>query len=127
MSWERTDQAFFASGTCHILAWACRDAFSEHPLRLVSLRFAGERQSTHAYAAWGEWAFDHSGWNREEDLIRANEDFESHDLERFEITADLADFCAQHHHRMPEDYWRDPRPRAGAFVAAHVPPWRRPA
>ena len=36
-----------------------------------------------------------SGWNREEDLIRANEDFESHDLERFEITADLADFCAE--------------------------------
>lgn len=127
VSWERTDQAFFASGACHILAWACRDAFLERSLVLVSLRFAGEVPSTHAYATWGEWAFDHSGWNAETDLLTANETFEGRAMERVEVAGDLAAFCAENHHRMPEQYWRDPWPRARDVVAAHVPPWRGPA
>lgn len=125
VSWKRTDQAFFASGACHILAWACRDAFPEQRLTLVSLRFAGAQQSTHAYATWDDWAFDHSGWNDEAELIAANEAFEGHAMERSEITDDLAEFCRLHHHRMPEQYWRDPRPRARDYVASHVPPWER--
>ncbi len=72
---------------------------------------------------WNGWAFDHSGWNREGDLLAANADFEGGPLEVVEIDADLAEFCDEHYSRMPHQYWRDPRPRARAYLGLHSPPW----
>lgn len=87
------------------------------------MRPAGELQVFHAYAVWNGWAFDHSGWNPEPQLLAANADFEGHPLERVMITVDLAEFCAEHHHRMPDQYWRDPIPRAREYVGRYHPPW----
>jgi hypothetical protein len=123
VAWERADQAFFAAGACHVLAWACRDAFPERAVELAALRFAGEQQVFHTFATWDVWAFDHSGWNPEPELFAVNQAFEGHPLERVQIFVDLAQFCDQHNHRMPNQYWRDPRPRARDYVARHVPPW----
>ncbi|MBB3042503.1 hypothetical protein KM427_02500 [Nocardioides sp. LMS-CY] len=123
VAWERSDQAFFAAGACHILAWTCRESYPEEPIGIAAVRFPGERQVFHAFATWNGWAFDHSGWNREGDLLAANADFEGGPLEVVEIDADLAEFCDEHYSRMPHQYWRDPRPRARAYLGLHSPPW----
>ena len=124
VAWQRADQAFFAAGACHVLAWVCRDAFPERAVELASVRFAGEQQVFHTFATWDGWAFDHSGWNPEPELLAVNQAFEGHPLERVRISVDLAQFCEQHNHRMPNQYWQDPRPRARDYVARHLPPWK---
>src|SRR3954451_12383895 len=86
VSWERPDQAFFASGACHVLAWACRDAYPDRSIGIAAARFAGEQQVFHVYAVWDGWAFDHWGWNLEPELLAANEVFEGQALERVQIT-----------------------------------------
>ncbi|GAA1478819.1 hypothetical protein GCM10009623_32650 [Nocardioides aestuarii] len=53
---------------------------------------------------------------------RVELDREAYD-EGLEITATLSEFCAQHHHRMPGQYWRDPMSRARDYVARFRPPW----
>lgn len=87
------------------------------------MRFEGEQQAFHTYATWSSWTFDHSGWNREPQLLEVNTDFEGHPLERITITVGLAEFCEQHYHRMPHQYWRNPSQRARAYVGRHQPPW----
>ena len=82
VAWERPDQAFFAAGACHVLAWACRDAYPDRLIGIEAVRFVGEQQVFHTYATWNGWTFDHSGWNPEPQLFAANTDFEGHPLER---------------------------------------------
>ncbi|MEU1394761.1 hypothetical protein ABZ403_01635 [Micromonospora zamorensis] len=122
VAWARADQAFFAAGACHILAWACRDAYPARSIDVAAVRLAGDTQIFHAYASWNGWAFDHSGWNPEPQLLAVNADFEGHPLERVGITVDLAEFCTEHHHRMPDQFWRDPLPRARRYVCRFTPP-----
>lgn len=126
IAWERPDQAFFAAGACHVLAWVCRESYPDRPIALAAVRFTGERHAFHAFATWDGWAYDHAGWNPEADLLAANTDFEGRPLERLEITTDLAGFCAEHACRVPDQYWREPLPRARAYVALHPPPWEAP-
>ncbi|MEV5768486.1 hypothetical protein AB0L34_28495 [Micromonospora sp. NPDC052213] len=123
VAWERTDQAFFAAGACHILAWVCRESYPDRSIEIAAVRLAGDGQVFHTYAIWDHWAFDHSGWNPEPQLLVANEDFEGHPLERVKITASLAEFCETYHHRMPNQYWHDPLPRARDYVGRYIPPW----
>jgi len=123
VSWERSDQAFFAAGACHVLAWVCRDTYGEQQIGIEALRCEGELQVFHTYATWDGWTFDHSGWNPEPQLFAINTAFEGVELERVPITVGLAEFCDEHHHRMPHEYWRNPAARARAFVARHQPPW----
>jgi len=123
VSWERSDQAFFAAGACHVLAWVCRDTYRDQQIGIEALRCVGEQQVFHTYATWDVWTFDHSGWNPEPQLFASNSAFEGVELERVPITVGLADFCDEHHHRLPHQYGRNPTPRARAFVARHRPPW----
>ncbi len=123
ISWARADQAFFASGACHVLAWVCRDLYPGRPVGLAAVRVAGDQQVIHTYATWGGWAFDHAGWNAESDLLAANAAFEGRELERIELTSTLAEFCKRHDHRMPDQYWNDPLPRAREYVGRYLPPW----
>lgn len=124
VSWERPDQAFFAAGACHVLAWACRELHEERPIELAAVRFHGELQVFHTFATWEGWAYDHSGWNPEIELLAVNQAFEGHPLQRISIASSLAEFCEEHHHRMPDQYWRDPMPRAREYAAREKSPWR---
>ena len=89
------------------------------------MRYEGEQRAVHTYATWRGWAFDHSGWNPEHELLIVNEQFERRRLERFDVTVCLAEFCRQHHLRTPDQFWRDPMPRARKFVgrACAQPVW----
>ena len=72
VAWERTDQAFFAAGACHILAWVCRDSYPDRPIEIAGVCLADDSQVLHTYAIWDGWAFDHSGWNPEPQLLLVN-------------------------------------------------------
>lgn len=47
----------------------------------------------HTYATWEGWAFDHSGWNPEPELVAVNADFGGSPVERIQVTSNIADFC----------------------------------
>jgi hypothetical protein len=125
VSWERGDQAFFAAGACHILAFACRGFFPGTAIGITAMTMEGDEHPFHVYATWGDWAFDASGWNPEHDLVTVNAAFENRSIERVVVTTGLAEFCAAHLHRMPDRYWRDPLPRAREYVNRFTPPWSR--
>ena len=127
LAWQRPDVAFFAAGACHVLAWTCRAVHADRDVGITALRFADDGRVWHTYATWQDWAFDASGWNPEADLIAANERFEHRKLATVSVSHDLGEFCRVHQHRMPQDYWSDPMPRARAYVARHTPPWARRA
>jgi hypothetical protein len=124
VSWERTDHAFFAAGACHILAWACRDAYPDKAMKLRAMFTAGEEHPVHVFTTCGEWAFDCCGWNPETELLKVNAEFEGRAVVGIEITDSLAEFCERHIHRMPHQYWRDPLPRARDYIDRFTPPWR---
>ena len=84
---------------------------------------AGRRHPFHVYALGDGWAFDFSGWNCEPELLRVNADFEGRALERVAISVSLAEFCRDHLHRLPHQYWDDPVPRARDYVSRYQPPW----
>lgn len=122
LAWERTDEAFFASGACHILAFAFRD---RHPDRQLVIRFiepCAGFSGTHLYVVDGDWGFDVNGWTPEAELLAATAAawseacpgwaYELHDLD-----TDLETFCADHLHRPPRHFAHDPRPRAAAYLA----------
>jgi hypothetical protein len=116
LSWQRTDRAFFAAGACHILAWTCRQLYPAQSIGIAALRAAEKDQVFHVFATWNDWAFDHCGWHPANDLVSVNQDFEGYPLVRVEIATDLAEFCRQHHHRLPHHYYDDPRPRARDYA-----------
>jgi hypothetical protein len=123
VAWDRSDQAFFAAGACHILAWACRQSYPDRLIEIAAARFIGDLPVFHTYAVWDGWAFDHSGWNPEAQLLAVNTDFEGRPAERVMIAGTLAEFCEQYNHRPPGQYWRDPIPRARGYVRMYSPPW----
>ncbi|TCC53520.1 hypothetical protein E0H75_07495 [Kribbella capetownensis] len=119
VSWNRSDQAFFAAGACHILAW---EFVARHPAyRLAGMWKAGDESPSHVIATDGTWAFDHDGWTREVDVLAETAAFESGRWELRPIPTDLATFCADHWHRMPHQYHQDPRPRARAYLDRFPP------
>jgi hypothetical protein len=115
LSWHRPDQAFFAAGACHILAW---EFVARHPsYRIVALQRVGDEYPSHVIATDGTWAFDHDGWTPEAELLAVTADHEpGASWEVLAITTDLEEFCRAHWHRPPEGFFQDPRPRARAYL-----------
>jgi hypothetical protein len=123
IAWERGDQAFFAAGACHILAFTCRDSYPDRVIGLTAMILDGDEHPFHVYATWEGWAFDASGWNPGHEVLAVNAAFEGRRITRAGITTGLAAFCTAHRHRMPDQYWRDPVPRARAYLGRFTPPW----
>ena len=120
----RPDQEFFASGACHILAYACRNTYPDRSIRITALRPVGAAHASHVVATWNDWAFDHCGWNYQKELVEANEVHDERSLELIKAMTSLEGFCEKEHHRPPSDYYADPRPRARDYVFRFSPPWR---
>jgi len=117
LSWQRSDQAFFASGACHILAWAFAES---HPgFQIYGVRPNGEENFEHIIAGDGLWAFDHCGWTLTAELL------EAYDAEAIPIQTDLETFCARNNHRLPEQFAFLPWQRARDYIARIDPPAER--
>jgi hypothetical protein len=127
IAWERGDQAFFAAGACHILAFTCRDSYPDREIGLIAMVMDGDEHPFHVYATWRGWALDAAGWNPEHEVLAVNTAFEGRRIVRVPVTTGLAGYCAAHLHRTPDQYWRDPLPRARAYLSGFTPPWDLPA
>lgn len=123
VSWERSDTAFFASGACHILAFAFKEESSSENYKIMHIRPKnGNTFGDHVYISDGASAFDFNGWSPARDFIETNvaasrQQQEDWDYSIVEVTAGLEEFCEQTNHRPPKDFWRDPRPRAKHFIS----------
>lgn len=121
LAWQRTDEAFFASGACHILAFTFCDQHPDRDLVLRSIEPLPGFIGSHVYVADGDWALDFNGWTPEAELLAVTEaawsaahpgwTYELRDLD-----TDLETFCADHLHRAPRYFAHDPRPRARAYL-----------
>jgi hypothetical protein len=122
LSWQRSDQAFFAAGACHILGFAFQDAHPHAGFTITALRRRGHQHASHVYVSNGHWAFDHCGWTPETELLEATAAAEPDPpWERLPITTDLVTFCADHYHRPPHLFAHNPWPRAHAYLDRFEP------
>lgn len=117
LAWNRSDQAFFAAGACHVLAWVAVEQHAPAGFGMVGLRQLGEPYVSHVIISNGRWAFDHDGWTPLPELLRATAEYEPDPAwELLPITSTLRQFCADHRSRMPEQYAHDPLPRARRYL-----------
>ncbi len=121
LSWKRSDEAFFASGACHILAHLYWQMHQAEGWRRMFIQPTGDRPGSHVYATNGEWVFDYNGYTPEREYL---DKYRASWLERdpewdctvTEITMGLEEFCAQNYHRPPSHYAYLPWERAYAFI-----------
>lgn len=123
LAWNRDDQAFFAAGACHILAFAFLEAYPAAGLVPVGLWPQGAESPSHTYVTDGAWAFDHAGWTREAELLeitRADEPVAKYQSRR--IAVDLNTFCSRYNHRPRHLFAFDPWSRALRYVSRFALP-----
>ncbi|MEV7230308.1 hypothetical protein AB0M79_25310 [Polymorphospora sp. NPDC051019] len=114
LSWQRDDQAFFAAGACHILAWAFLQTNPDSGYEIHGLRRPGEAHCHHVYVTDGLWAFDHCGWTLASELRKA------YQSENLIIRSDLETFCAEHNSRLPHQFAHLPWQRAHNYIARYT-------
>ena len=123
LSWRRGDQAFFAAGACHILAFAFQHLHPDAGFSVIGLRKIGEAWVSHAYVSDGRWAFDHDGWTPEEELLAVTTAAEpAPGWQRLVIDTDLETFCREHSSPAATPVAHPPWQRAYDYIARFDPP-----
>lgn len=120
-SWLRGDQAFFAAGACHILAFTF---FSLHPnegYEIIYIKPKAKYPGTHVYITNGTWAFDHNGWTKEKELLEVTNraykaKYPGWAFKRILVTEDLETFCKANNHRPPAYFAYLPWERAYKYI-----------
>lgn len=120
-SWERSDQAFFAAGACHILADLFLQLHTGEDYELIHLKPADGQPGNHVYVAYNNWAFDHNGWTKETELLATIEAayvarYPGWTYERRIITENLETFCKENNHKLPWQYAHLPWERAYNYL-----------
>jgi hypothetical protein len=131
-SWTRDDQAFFASGACHILADLFVQLHMHQGYKMVHIKPTTGFTGNHVFASNGTWAFDHNGWTREKELLAVTEksykekypDWSYQKITIEPSTAALEDFCKANNHRLPWQFAYLPWERARKYIAQFddIPP-----
>ena len=120
ISWARDDQSFFAAGACHILADLFVQLHQHEGFKMVYIKPADGLPGNHVYASNGEWAFDHNGWTKEADLLKATEEAYQQRYPGWGYTKhtvdSLEDFCKTHNHRLPWQFAHLPWERAYTYI-----------
>ncbi|WP_020385407.1 hypothetical protein [Kribbella catacumbae] len=94
-----------------------RRSFDVLRLNGVDQELAWRRRDQAFFAAGACYILDHHGWTLEEELLACTAEYEpDRPWEIIPIPADLATFCATMAHRLPDQYYADPRPRARAYL-----------
>lgn len=121
-SWARDDQAFFAAGACHILAYAFYWLHQDEGYDIIYTHPLGNHPGNHVYAYKDGWAFDFAGWTREDTLLAVMREDYTHDhpgwdIERMTITdMPLEVFCNTFNHRPPAYYAYLPWERTYGYI-----------
>jgi hypothetical protein len=126
VSWARGDQAFFASGACHILAEMFRQLHYDEGFYLVHIKPAHGFTGNHVYATDGHWAFDHNGWTEESELLVITEEayrkkYPGWTYERIVMNEDFEAYCKKNHHRLPWQFAYLPWERAYNYIQQFAP------
>lgn len=121
LSWKRSDEHFFASGACHILAFLFVQLHQHENFRAVLLRPKEGAPGTHVFATDGTWAFDFNGWTSEAELLRATRlsyetAYPGWDFDVVTISDSIEEFARQHNHRTPQNFAFLPWERAYTFI-----------
>lgn len=122
LSWLRDDEAFFAAGACHILAYARQELHPDG--QIIYTHPLGKHPGNHVYVRVADWAFDFAGWSREDEILSVMRNayeplYPDWQIELLDITRlSLAEFCQKYDHRAPEAYAHDPGDRARAYLRA---------
>ncbi|GLZ42218.1 hypothetical protein [Actinokineospora sp. NBRC 105648] len=122
LSWNRADQAFFAAGACHILAFAFLETHPDSEFHPVGLWAHDDESPLHIYVTDGEWAFDHDGWTPHAELLavtRATEPGKRYQPRRVE--RDLTLLCERYPYRARHQFAHDPWQRALHYLARFPP------
>lgn len=125
LSWIRSDERFFASGACHILAFAFMETYPDTGYEIFALRSVGGENPWHVYVSNGSMAFDFAGFTPVDELLAVSREQSGGEVESIDITDDLTTFCENNKHYRPEQFWADPRPRALAYLARFEAPKER--
>lgn len=120
-SWARDDQAFFATGACHILAELFVQLHGDEGYYKVHIKPAAGFSGNHVYATNGVWAFDHDGWTKDEELLAVIEQgfrqkYPDWNYERRVIKEDFETFCKDNNHRLPWQFAHLPWERAYSYI-----------
>ena len=123
LSWGREDKAFFASGACHILAFAFKSLHPTRNLEIVKLTpKAPHTNGTHVFVRDGMYAFDFNGWTKEKDLLEiSSRSYQfvypewQHELSVVDVN--LETFCKNNNHRQPACFLEPPWERAYKYIA----------
>lgn len=122
LSFRRSDERFFASGACHILAFRFLARHPDDGFNAVCIAPSRGLPGSHVYATDGTWGFDFNGWTREEQLLRhttaaCRERWPDWDFERILLQDPLDDFPYEDYKlRRPEQFALNPLPRADAYL-----------
>jgi hypothetical protein len=121
LSWAREDQAFFAAGACHILAFTFHSLHADEGYEIIHIQPKENFSGHHVYVSNGTWAFDHNGWTKEEDLLTITKEAYRRnapewDFDRLIVTDDLESFCKRTNHRPPAYFAYLPWERAYKYI-----------
>jgi hypothetical protein len=126
-SWRRTDEDFFASGACHVLAAAFLEAHPALACHALMLQPTSGLRGGHVLIESENHVFDCRGWNERAAYLGAY----SAEMQRLcpgwscdvvRIADPIGwEFCRAHSHRHPSQFWQDPLPRARSFLARFAP------
>jgi hypothetical protein len=123
-AWKRSDQAFFASGACHILAELFVQLHQHEGFTMVHIKPNKGFTGNHVFASDGEWAFDHNGWTKEAELLQVTEAAYKERYPRWgyekiilpHSSTSLEEFCKANNHRLPWQYAYLPWERARNYI-----------
>jgi hypothetical protein len=129
LSWDRDDQAFFASGACHILADLFVQLHQVDGFKTIHIKPAEGFPGNHVFASNGVWAFDHNGWTKEDELLSVTEkayvgryrDWSYEKIILEPSMTSLEDFCKENNHRLPWQYAHLPWERARKYIDQFSP------
>ena len=122
LSWSRPDEEFFAAGACHVLTAAFLTAYPTAGFAAWVVVPGGER-GAHMVALGQDVVFDWMGYTERDVFLR--EYFEAIRAVFPRWTADFRpgpadpigwEFCRAAGWRHPSQFWRDPLPRALAYL-----------
>ena len=119
-SWNRPDDAFFAAGACHVLAFTLLERHPQEDYTAIYIRPRGDQLGSHVYVSAGAWAFDFNGWTMErrflaETAAECRRRWPDWDYDAVPVVDSLEGFCRTWNHRLPSGYAGDVVARANCL------------
>jgi hypothetical protein len=123
LAWQRSDEEFFASGACHILAHQFLSLHFDEGFVLIRIMPLNGRPGNHYYASNGTWVFDYHGWSLEDEYVSAMKaayakKYPDWGYERIELPEGLmAHIASGDHNLRPPEYFPElPWKRAYEYI-----------